>query len=35
VSRKPFLTAMTIGRWFGPALLDRHGRTAVVRVLAL
>jgi predicted MFS family arabinose efflux permease len=30
-----FLTAMTIGRWFGPALLDRHGRTAVVRVLAL
>jgi len=30
-----FLTAMTVGRWFGPALLDRHGRTAVVRVLAL
>ena len=21
-----FLAAMTLGRWFGPALLDRHGR---------
>ncbi|GIE77031.1 MFS transporter [Actinoplanes philippinensis] len=30
-----FLTAMTIGRWYGPALLDRHGRTAVVRILAV
>jgi MFS family permease len=30
-----FLTAMTIGRWFGPALLDRYGRTPVVRMLAL
>ncbi|KUL40035.1 MFS transporter [Actinoplanes awajinensis] len=30
-----FLTAMTIGRWFGPGLLDRYGRTAVVRVLAV
>ena len=30
-----FLTAMTIGRWFGPTLLDRHGRTRVVRALAL
>ncbi|BCJ47143.1 MFS transporter [Actinoplanes ianthinogenes] len=30
-----FLTAMTIGRWFGPGLLDRFGRTAVVRVLAV
>ena len=30
-----FLVAMTTGRWFGPALLDRHGRTAVVRLLAL
>ncbi|GAA2335207.1 MFS transporter [Dactylosporangium salmoneum] len=30
-----FLTAMTIGRWFGPRLLDRYGRTAVVRILAL
>ncbi|WP_433788481.1 MFS transporter [Actinoplanes sp. CA-252034] len=30
-----FLTAMTVGRWYGPALLDRYGRTTVVRVLAL
>ncbi|MER7283430.1 MFS transporter [Dactylosporangium sp. NPDC000244] len=30
-----FLTAMTAGRWFGPRLLDRYGRTGVVRVLAL
>jgi fucose permease len=30
-----FLTAMTVGRWFGPGLLDRFGRTPVVRVLAL
>ncbi|WP_433603881.1 MFS transporter [Dactylosporangium sp. CA-139114] len=30
-----FLTAMTAGRWFGPRLLDRYGRTAVVRVLAV
>ncbi|WP_245665645.1 MFS transporter [Actinoplanes subtropicus] len=30
-----FLTAMTIGRWFGPGLLDRYGRTPVVRTLAL
>ncbi|BAL89626.1 putative MFS transporter [Actinoplanes missouriensis 431] len=30
-----FLTAMTAGRWFGPALLDRYGRTRMVRVLAL
>ncbi|MCY1137437.1 MFS transporter [Actinoplanes sp. Pm04-4] len=29
-----FLAAMTVGRWFGPALLDRYGRVAVVRVLA-
>jgi MFS family permease len=29
-----FLAAMTIGRWFGPGLLDRYGRVAVVRVLA-
>ncbi|MCP2321562.1 MFS family permease [Hamadaea flava] len=28
-----FLTAMTIGRWFGPGLLDRFGRVPVVRVL--
>ena len=26
-----FLTAMTAGRWFGPALLDRYGRVPVVR----
>jgi MFS family permease len=30
-----FLTAMTVGRWFGPGLLDRYGRTPVVRALAL
>lgn len=29
-----FLAAMTTGRWFGPALLDRHGRVPVVRTLA-
>ncbi len=29
-----FLAAMTTGRWFGPALLDRYGRVPVVRVLA-
>ncbi|MFN8073926.1 MAG: MFS transporter [Kineosporiaceae bacterium] len=29
-----FLAAMTVGRWFGPALLDRYGRVVVVRVLA-
>lgn len=30
-----FLTAMTAGRWFGPALLDRFGRVPVLRVLGL
>ena len=30
-----FLAAMTAGRWFGPALLDRYGRVPVVRVLAV
>ncbi|MEV4507405.1 MFS transporter [Dactylosporangium sp. NPDC049525] len=30
-----FLTAMTVGRWFGPALLDRYGRVPVVRALAV
>jgi predicted MFS family arabinose efflux permease len=30
-----FLTAMTVGRWFGPALLDRYGRVVVVRMLAV
>ncbi|MFG1809600.1 MFS transporter [Streptomyces sp. NPDC049040] len=29
-----FLSAMTLGRWFGPPLLDRHGRVPVLRVLA-
>ena len=29
-----FLAAMTVGRWYGPALLDRHGRVPVVRGLA-
>lgn len=28
-----FLAAMTAGRWFGPAWLDRYGRVAVNRVL--
>jgi predicted MFS family arabinose efflux permease len=26
-----FLAAMTAGRWFGPGLLDRHGRVLVLR----
>lgn len=30
-----FLAAMTVGRWYGPGLLDRHGRVPVVRVLAV
>jgi MFS family permease len=29
-----FLAAMTTGRWFGPALLDRYGRVPVIRLLA-
>jgi fucose permease len=29
-----FLAAMTAGRWFGPALLDRIGRVATMRILA-
>jgi predicted MFS family arabinose efflux permease len=29
-----FLAAMTTGRWFGPALLDKYGRVPVVRGLA-
>jgi fucose permease len=29
-----FLAAMTTGRWFGPAVLDRWGRVVVVRLLA-
>lgn len=30
-----FLAAMTTGRWFGPGLLDRHGRVLVVRSCAV
>ncbi len=30
-----FLAAMTLGRWFGPGLLDRYGRVPVLRVLAV
>ncbi len=30
-----FLAAMTAGRWFGPGLIDRHGRVPVIRVLAV
>jgi MFS family permease len=30
-----FLSAMTLGRWFGPPLLDRYGRVPVVRWLAI
>ncbi|WP_327006782.1 MFS transporter [Dactylosporangium sp. NBC_01737] len=30
-----FLTAMTVGRWFGPGLLDRFGRVLVLRALAV
>ena len=30
-----FLASMTVARWFGPALLDRYGRVAVVRTMAL
>lgn len=30
-----YLGAMTAGRWFGPALLDRYGRVPVVRGLAV
>jgi fucose permease len=29
-----FLGAMTVGRWFGPGLIDRFGRVPTVRVLA-
>ena len=27
-----FLAAMTLGRWFGPGLIDRHGRVLTVRI---
>lgn len=30
-----FLSAMTLGRWFGPGLLDRHGRVPVLRALSV
>jgi predicted MFS family arabinose efflux permease len=26
---------MTLGRWFGPGLIDRHGRVLMVRVLGV
>jgi fucose permease len=29
-----FLAAMTTGRWFGPRLIDRHGRVPVLRACA-
>jgi len=29
-----FLAAMTVGRWFGPGLLDRYGRVPVIRAMA-
>jgi len=30
-----FLAAMTTGRWFGPAFIDRYGRVRVLRVSAV
>jgi fucose permease len=27
-----FLAAMTLGRWFGPGLIDRHGRVLTIRI---
>jgi predicted MFS family arabinose efflux permease len=30
-----FLSAMTLGRWFGPGLIDRHGRVLTVRIFAV
>jgi predicted MFS family arabinose efflux permease len=30
-----FLAAMTVGRWYGPGVLDRYGRVPVIRGLAL
>jgi predicted MFS family arabinose efflux permease len=30
-----FVAAMTTGRWFGPKMLDRHGRVRVLRTSAL
>ncbi|MBE2315623.1 MFS transporter [Solirubrobacter sp. CPCC 204708] len=30
-----FLAAMTLGRWFGPAVLDRYGRVLTLRALGI
>ena len=30
-----FVASMTLGRWFGPALLDRRGRVTVLRAASL
>lgn len=30
-----FLTTMTLGRWFGPGVIDRYGRVRVLRVSAV
>jgi MFS family permease len=30
-----FLSAMTVGRWFGPGLLDRYGRVPLLRLLSV
>jgi fucose permease len=30
-----FLAAMTLGRWFGPAVIDRVGRVTTIRLLAV
>jgi MFS family permease len=30
-----FLSAITVGRWYGPHLLDRFGRVPVLRALAV
>jgi fucose permease len=30
-----FLSSMTVGRWFGPGLLDRYGRVPVLRALTV
>ena len=29
-----FLAAMTVGRWFGPHLLDKYGRSGLLQVMA-
>jgi MFS family permease len=30
-----FLSAMTVGRWYGPHVIDRYGRVVVIRSIAL